>query len=1232
MILRNLIIALQLSIITLVISYRLMAQEYTESNFIHYSKQEGLSHNIITGMGQDSTGYVWISTYSGLNRFNGSNFTQYHSTNDSLSLPEEYLRGSTWLDKHRLAIFTGGLHIVNTRTGETRNLFVPYSNKQYQFKFNWVISASSNAKGDIFLLTRSGFYHFDHNYRLVYRFDYYPAEEVATSYFSFGRYILDLDDQRLAVVSDQSVYYYNVAKKQFKKMEPGDCPLLKEILDDTKTAYQFYQLKPGGIIAMDLNGDSLVYFNITKKKRTASPLPFNMARDEFGFRTVITMVSDTMLCITGHVSGFYKMRFYPESGKMDFYPKKYFPFHSCRQLLQDKDHNLWIGTNTGVYIQDNSRSHIQQASIPAELETMFPNIVIDDIYTVGNRVYVAMRGNAGLFVYDKQGLQFLRRVSFGKFMKSADNILSIISANDNTLLVGTNGPLFKLNLKTDEITELMLDKWNRPTDWTADSYKDKGGNVWIAAGNIYKYDAITQKFSIISAVEKPLDKIEWPMLIQGDMSGNIWLAGHGLIRYNTSSQTFDRLIDSFPFIKIPDRQVNAFIVDQQNNLWINSNNNGLIRYDIDKRTFRQFTRDNGLPDNNMTSMIIIGNKLWMATYSGIACVDTQTFQVTSFENEDGFPDLPITSGAKFFYDSKDCKLYIGLGNTIVRFDPNIIFKKSPTPHLFIESLTTSDQKKFLFPGKNLKTSWRNNEITITIGSINFFTSNSQRFAYRMAKDDKADWQQLGTQSTFSISNLSPGFYRIQVKLFSLSHRWPDQLTEFNIMITPPFWKEVWFIILVILLLLFLAYQFLKWRTGNIRKKEQQKTNFEKLKAEEYKNQYELEQISHYFSTSMAGIKNVNDVLWDVTKNLIGRMNYEDCIIYMWNEEKSKMIQKAAHGPKGNLKAIHMQTFDVLPGQGLVGHVIQTREPLLVSDTRKDSRYRVDDMMRLSELCVPIIHDNELIGIIDSEHQHENHFQERDLKILTTIATLVGNKIKQIESEQMLEVKQKEISFINQQLAEAQLSALQAQMNPHFIFNCLNSIKGMILENEQQKASRYLSKFANMIRITLNQSKEIFTTLYENIEHLESYLVMEKLRFDDSFTFKCTVDDNIDVEETLIPTLMIQPLAENAIWHGLMHKKGEKKLTIRFSMLAGTIACTIEDSGIGINRSEELKLLNKPPYQPVGLNNLRNRIKILNEKYETGCSLEIKDLKDFGKHKNGTRAVLRFNIMINKPII
>jgi putative methionine-R-sulfoxide reductase with GAF domain len=874
---------------------------------------------------------------------------------------------------------------------------------------------------------------------------------------------------------------------------------------------------------------------------------------------------------------------------------------------------------------------VRQVSVPIALQKLFPNIVIDDLYAVKDKIYAATRGNAGILVFDKNSLKFIRSISFEKYRRHPESIYSITSVNENTLLVATNGPLFELNTESGVVKEVHLDSWDKEEGWIGDLYKDQKKNIWIAADSIYKYETATGKYLLIAGVPKDLNRIERAQSIEEDASGNIWFAGHGLLRYNVTSNTFDKLIDSFPFMKIPDRQVNAFIIDHQNNLWINTNNNGLVYYNTQTKTSRLLTRDNGLPENNIASMIIIRDKLWMATFTGIACLDLKTFQISSFGKEDGFPEQPIPIGSKFFYDSAQDKLYIGFTNTLVQFDPHIISIKSKAPDLFIESVAADDQKKIILPGKSFTTLWRNNEITVNIGSINFFTSKSQRFAYRLVKGDSSRWQQLGFQNTFSISNLSPGNHRIQVKLFSVNNQWPEQIKEFDVIVLPPLWQQTWFIILSVILLGMFIYLFIQWRTNLIRKKEREKTNIARLKAEEYKNQFELEQITNYFSSSLSGIKNVDEVLWDVSKNLIGRMNYEDCMIYMWNEEKTKMIQKASYGPKGDPKAILNSLFDVLPGQGVVGYVIQTKEALIIRDTRKDSRYRLDDIMRLSEICVPIIQDGELIGIIDSEHHEVSHFKERDIKILTTIATLVANKIKRIESEQSLIIKQNEIAFINQQLAEAQLLALQTQMNPHFIFNSLNSIKGMILDNEQQRASRYMSKFANMLRITLNQSKEVFTTLDENMEHLENYLAMEKLRFDDSFTFRITADDNIDKEDTLVPTMMIQPLAENAVWHGLMPKKGKKRLLIHFSRSDEKICCIVEDNGIGINHSERLKQLNRPLHKSVGLSNLQNRIKILNEKYDTGCSLELFDLQDFDNGKTGSCAVLTFRIINNKPV-
>jgi putative methionine-R-sulfoxide reductase with GAF domain len=587
--------------------------------------------------------------------------------------------------------------------------------------------------------------------------------------------------------------------------------------------------------------------------------------------------------------------------------------------------------------------------------------------------------------------------------------------------------------------------------------------------------------------------------------------------------------------------------------------------------------------------------------------------------------MPIVAGAKFYYDSAAQQLYLGFSSMLARFNPFEILKKKQPPKLFVENLAFGEKDNFLPQGR-IATSWRNNEARITIGSIDFADLNSKAFAYRILKDNTAvPWQQLGDQPSFSVSGLSPGLHKVQVKVFSLNNQWPEQLKEMSIVVLPPFWKTDWFAILMSVLVLAGLYLFIKWRTNVARKKEMEKTHIEKLKADDYKNQFELEQVTNYFSSSLANKKTEDEVLWDVAVNLIGRMNYVDCIIYMWNKDKTKMVQKAAYGPKGKPEVISEQLFEVLPGDGVVGHAIQTRQPVIVNDTRRDSRYRVDDAFRLSEVCVPIIHNDELLGILDSEHHLPNYFSERD-KNTTTIAMLISNKLKQIESEQSLEANREELVNTNEQLAEARLSALQAQMNPHFVFNALNSIKRMILDGDSEKASRYLSKFALMIRMTLNHSKDIFVTLDENIEYLKAYLEMEQLRFDDSFSYTIFTGANIDAGETSFPSLMIQPLVENAIWHGLLPARHEKRILIRFTQCDNKIACLIEDNGIGIRESEKLKQNNGAIHHSLGLENIKKRIKIMNEKYDTNCTLEIIDLKDVDKTKRGTRVILQFNII------
>lgn len=169
-----------------------------------------------------------------------------------------------------------------------------------------------------------------------------------------------------------------------------------------------------------------------------------------------------------------------------------------------------------------------------------------------------------------------------------------------------------------------------------------------------------------------------------------------------------------------------------------------------------------------------------------------------------------------------------------------------------------------------------------------------------------------------------------------------------------------------------------------------------------KTTQELENTINYFATSLYGKNTVNEILWDIAKNCISQLGFHDCVIYMVNEEKGVLEQKAAYGPK-NPKEFEIDNIISIPvGQGIVGTVARTGVAEVIADTSKDSRYIVDDERRYSEITVPIIYQDKVIGIIDSEHPEKNFFSDVHLKVLTTIAALASNKIvKALAEEEMM---------------------------------------------------------------------------------------------------------------------------------------------------------------------------------------------------------------------------------------
>lgn len=217
---------------------------------------------------------------------------------------------------------------------------------------------------------------------------------------------------------------------------------------------------------------------------------------------------------------------------------------------------------------------------------------------------------------------------------------------------------------------------------------------------------------------------------------------------------------------------------------------------------------------------------------------------------------------------------------------------------------------------------------------------------------------------------------------------------------------------------------------------------------------------------------------------------------------------------------------------------------------------------------------------------------------------------------LLKRKQKEDEFINR-IKDAEMVALRSQMNPHFMFNTLNSINSYIIQNKTKDASKYLTSFSKLMRNILDNSKHKFITLEKEIQTLRLYIELESARLEHFFDYKISSDKNIDTHQTMIPPLVIQPFVENAIWHGLRNKKQDGLISIHISYCdQETILISIEDNGIGRKKSAELKS-NNTSHKSYGVDISTERLKMVNSENK----VEIIDLYDKQKKPLGTKVVL-----------
>ncbi|SHI39349.1 sensor histidine kinase [Flavobacterium terrae] len=243
-----------------------------------------------------------------------------------------------------------------------------------------------------------------------------------------------------------------------------------------------------------------------------------------------------------------------------------------------------------------------------------------------------------------------------------------------------------------------------------------------------------------------------------------------------------------------------------------------------------------------------------------------------------------------------------------------------------------------------------------------------------------------------------------------------------------------------------------------------------------------------------------------------------------------------------------------------------------------------------------------------------------LFVLTVFWLYFKRRFARLESEKTMLLEKAQV---DKELIFYQLENLRSQMNPHFIFNALNSIQEYIVTNEKANASVYLVKFSKLIRLYLEHSRESEVPLEEEIKALQFYLELEKDRFEDTLNFTINKEESINLKTTKVPSLFIQPYVENAIKHGLLHKKENRNVSISFTQNTDKteLICVIEDNGVGRQASEQINKNRREHHKSFATSANQKRVELINKTRTKKISVHIEDLYDANQNPSGTKVII-----------
>lgn len=1150
-------------------------QEY-QLQFFDYPV--GIRSDDILSLGNDQKGRLWILYRSKVQRFDGKESQTFAYAPRFKSLLCDK-RGRIWISSEK------EVSLFSEQTGTFNSVNV--ENDDQDLKLGLLVELSD---GRIWMITNKGFYEFDPSTRIFQK-----AVTKLPNDIPLLEDVFVCHKDKLFFHNEQYVYRYSLTTGQLDSLKGG---LLYDIFPVSEDSVlinlrnvnpRWYQFSTRSISRASLGKDFPGYFSMRHMAAVDPPY-------------FLISTSEGMVEYDAGKKIFLKQNFLLNGRRL---ATKEFGNYI---LYDEKDGYVWLATTDGI-----ARFSIRNPP----MALMKISQMDDDVAVSVNDIRKILEDKSGdIWVATGHGFACWKKkerkwilfppVRNDSTRLSHESIRGLAYDGKYLILGPTNKGLWLFDIKTRRYKRPVYDSEETRGLIEKDFINDiltlqNGNHIVVADHAIYLLNGKTYKLSRFT--HPAIQKGYASYCAQGS-DGTVWIA----TQFNI--YCFDKNMNYL--LTVPKEYQNNTLIYgyscfmmKDNGLLVNCAS-GLYALYYEKGRIRGEKITNIFDQIVLFILYMDGNGvIWAGSENGIYRYNPKTSELNLFDRSDNVQGYGFNSNCGF--RDRDGILYFGGFNGLNYWQPETFSLPNQSFEAYISKVSIGNADYSLYAFDTIvPIPYADRSLSVSFGSVYFNNPEKIQYRYKLSRIDD-QWKEIGHNNLVRFSSLSPGDYTLNMEASLNQVDWKKSSNSLHFQILKPFWMTWWFIGSCILLAGFIMIRFLA---------------AQRRKINIHKDDLEAAKAINYFYSGIYDADDIEDELMHIGKSCIERLHYIYAEIYYLNWQTNELTSIV----KLNSKAIDPDKSESFNEREIVKRVLVSGNPEIIESTPGFTVYDFRKNQPLSEIAVPIITDGKVWGILYGGHTKKGFFTQRSLSVLITIASLCANKIIKTRANREKAKSESILMDTRQKMAEAEMQALRAQMNPHFIFNCLNSINRYIVKSDQVTASLYLTRFARLIRLILDNSNSRSITLASELEALRLYVEMESIRFEKRFNFEIYLAEGVYPESIYVPPLIIQPYVENAIWHGLLHKEAEGHLTVSISRKENDmLQCIIEDNGVGRERAGLLRSKTKAPGKSLGMRLTENRLVLLSRQAGVDASVEIIDMKDSGDEPLGTKIILNIPI-------